>query len=432
MQAFDKIRNTDRRINKLVRADCLEFLQRLETESIDEIVTDPPYGLKFLGSAWDRDLPPKAVWEECLRVLKPGGFAFVMSSPRMDLLYRMGQYLESAGFNVGFTPIFWAYASGLTKAKNISKAIDKRAVTTKEAKLLDGSYAGLQLKPAVEVIIVVMKPLSEKSYTEQALWNMKGITWLDDCRIPVDDGIEPRKKWEELSGKAIYQQPGKGFLKDSKGRDTTLGDYYIKGRVPANLLVSDEILDDGKIRTERKRVERIKPGKKSMIRSKKTIVGVRGFGDSVPFYGYFDLDLWYKEKLSEIPQKTLESYPFVLVRKPTPSEKNKGIINPQKQSNQRGVGVAFSKDDTIYQEDRFANMHPTVKPVKLMSYLITMGSRKGDIVLDPYIGSGTTAVAAKMLKRKYIGCDNDKEWLKIAIQRIKAVSTTASLSALLE
>ena len=124
------------------------------------------------------------IWKEALRVLKPGAFSFVMSAPRSDVQTVMVQTLQEAGFDVSFTPIFWSYATGFPKALNISKAVAKRG-DIDEAKKLDGSYAGYQPKPAVEVVIVAMKPLDKKKgYVDQALDNGKGVTWLDSCRIP--------------------------------------------------------------------------------------------------------------------------------------------------------------------------------------------------------------------------------------------------------
>ena len=196
-------------INVVYNEDCLETFKRIEDNSVDLVVTDPPYGISFMSKDWDKALPDKKVWEECLRVLKPGAIAFVMSIPRADCLSRMIISLEDAGFRVNFTPIFWAYASGFPKAQNIGKAVDKRLgvkrevigenpynrirgrssgnhtiVAPPQAEALDGSYGGFQPKPAVEVIIVAMKPLSEKTFVDQALKNGKGITWLDDGRIP--------------------------------------------------------------------------------------------------------------------------------------------------------------------------------------------------------------------------------------------------------
>ena len=177
-----------------------------------------------MGNGWDYSVPRTDIWNECLRVLKPGAFAFIMSAPRQDVLGRQIFCIEEAGFCVDFTPIYWAYASGFPKLSSVSKAIDKKAgavrkiikrnpnsrencsisntiyesgtvgktayitlPATEKAKELDGAYAGFSPKPAVEVIIVAMKPLKEKTFTEQAESNGKGITWLDDCRIPDQD-----------------------------------------------------------------------------------------------------------------------------------------------------------------------------------------------------------------------------------------------------
>ena len=199
----------------IICGDALTELKKLEDESVDLLCTDPPYGLNFMGKAWDKALPPIEVWKECLRVLKPGAFAFVMSIPRADCLSRMIISLEDAGFMVNFSPIFWAQAQGFPKAASISKMVDKRlgaerevvgryqlpngqewnleqatnpdvdhvepaftasgvrtlsitAPATPQAKELDGSYS-YNPKPAVEVIIVAQKPMTAKTYVDQAL-----------------------------------------------------------------------------------------------------------------------------------------------------------------------------------------------------------------------------------------------------------------------
>ena len=162
-------------MNKNLHGDSLDLLKDLDDNSVDSIVTDPPYGYSFMGKNWDKAVPSVELWEECLRVLKPGGFAFIMSAPRSDVQSEMIKRLEKAGFKVDFTPVYWTYASGFPKALNIGKKTEEEN--------LDGAYAGYQPKPAVEVVIVVMKPLSEKSYVDQAMKNGKGVTWLDDARI---------------------------------------------------------------------------------------------------------------------------------------------------------------------------------------------------------------------------------------------------------
>ena len=102
-----------------------------------------------------------------------------MSAPRSDVQMVMLQTLAEAGFDVSFTPIYWTYATGFPKAMNVGKKTEKEN--------LEGSYAGYQPKPAVEIVIVAMKPLDQNTYVGQALNNQKGVTWLDDCRIPFGD-----------------------------------------------------------------------------------------------------------------------------------------------------------------------------------------------------------------------------------------------------
>ncbi len=197
----------------VILGNSLEVLGGIADDLVDLLVTDPPYGIGFMGKDWDKALPDKKIWAECFRVLKDGAFAFVMSIPRSDCLSRMIISLEDAGFNVGFSPIYWAYASGFPKAQNIGKAVDKRLgaerevigkrkltgnagtstklkggtytvgtyintigaelpltiPATPQAKALDGSYGGFQPKPAVEVIIVAMKPLQKPDKQKMAL-----------------------------------------------------------------------------------------------------------------------------------------------------------------------------------------------------------------------------------------------------------------------
>jgi site-specific DNA-methyltransferase (adenine-specific) len=349
--------------NKLIHGDSEIVLSAIPDNSIDCIVTDPPYGYGFMGNGWDHSVPRTDIWNECLRVLKPGAFAFIMSAPRQDVLGRQVFCIEEAGFCVDFTPIYWAYASGFPKLASVSKAIDKKAgavrkiikrnpnsrencgisntiyesgtvgktayitlPATEKAKELDGAYAGFQPKPAVEVIIVAMKPLKEKTFTEQAESNGKGVTWLDDCRLPNQDNENA-------------------------------------ARLPANLVVSDQAL-----------------GRASQ---------------------FFNLDLWEDVRL-----------PFILSPKASRKEKEAGL---QESADKEKIGKNISSN--LRTEPR-KNPHPTVKPLKLMSYLITMGSREGDIVLDPLCGTGTTCIAAMMLKRDFIGIEISKEYHEIALKRI--------------
>ena len=439
--------------------NSLELLKDIKTDSVDCMVTDPPYGISFMAHDWDKAVPDIKIWKETYRVLKPGAFAFIMSSPRSDVQAEMVLKLKEAGYNIGFTPIYWTYLNGFPKSLNISKSIDrkfgyKRKITgydqnfgrsdsgiyqmnvngidkkifekhdepeSEEAKKLNGSYAGYSPKPAVEVIIVAMKPLSEKSYTEQALKNGKGITWLDDGRIPyVDDkDLEDRKRGFRTIKHSIY----------NFGFDSIDSDKYINssGRFPPNLLVSDNAIDTGIITKSTPTIQPPdnKGGTGNSLIFKHPNGSVIPYHDSGDISRYFSLDEWYKKNIEELPDYIQRIFPFLYVPKPSPREKNEDIKGDENKKWENGVG----KDEYIYRETTMAkNIHPTVKSVKLMSYLITIGSREGDTILDPFLGSGTTGVASKMLNRNFIGFEIEKQYFEIAEQRIMNKSVFESLN----
>ena len=431
----------------LINGDSVEELKKLDDNSVDLIVTDPPYGYSFMGKEWDKALPDKRIWKECLRVLKVGGFAYVMSAPRQDVLARMMMDLEDAGFKTDFTSMYWAYATGFPKALNISKAIDKKLgverkvigrnpnsrencdktntiyesgtvgktdyiteSTSEKAKKLDGSYAGFQPKPAVEVIIVCMKPLDCKGYVEQALSNQKGVSWFDDCRIPTSDSDKYDLEQREVS-KAHGIQNDDSFLDQIHDVDAKHG-VQEKGRYPANLLVSDDSLNDNKIHSSGV----IEPHhKKSNTLSNSHIYGNYNgeqsritHGDSGSFSRYFDIDKWYESQ-------------FIITPKASKSEKNKGLDDFEEKLGGSMNGTEKKSMKTGSGNERnnmMKNHHPTVKPLKLMSYLITLGSREGDVVLDPFMGSGTTPLASKNLGRNYIGIEREEEYFKICCARV--------------
>lgn len=425
----------------LILGDCREKLTDIESNSVDSIVTDPPYGIAFMGKDWDRikfDEFFTPIWKECLRVLKHGGFAFVMCSPRADVMAKQISRLSDVGFEVGFTPIFWLYKSGFPKAMNISKAVDKKLgierislgkhpnarktsgriqickkdgdgqlrpiPATPQAKSLDGSYGGFQPKPAIEVILVAMNPLSEKSYVDQALKNRKGITWLDDGRIPypIVNGKEelPSDAWYSKETGGIYR---KEFEQNSLYHTQKVGKQWkdnLKGRFPANFLVS---------------------------------------GIKAKFKKYFDLDKWHQ--VFELSDSLVLDVP-----KPSKSEKDKGCENIDarvQKTTGKGIDSTVRRCPTHnepipsgyptykcgckieHHSEDFdrpkKNFHPTCKPVDLMKYLIIIGSREGDTILDPFMGSGTTGIACRQTNRKFIGIELKEEYFEIAKARINNI-----------
>jgi len=419
-------------------------LKPIADNSVDLLITDPPYGITFMGKDWDKAIPAVDIWKESLRVLKPGAFAFVMSAPRQDVLSRMIARLEDAGFITNFTPLYWTYATGFPKAYNIAKGIEgklklgsakwnewkklegkkgantlgysklqhqqgfrdknyqgtERNITvdlkTPEARHFDGSYAGFQPKPAVEVIIVAMKPMDTNTYVDQALDNGKGITWMGNCRISYKSNDMPTSCRRT---KDFFNEDGKHELWNASN----------EGRYPANLLISDNVLDDGK---EHKGAPISAKGLE--IKSGVTKIGGGQFncvyGDSGGYSRFFSLDAWAERNL-----------PFLIVPKASKREKNAGLdtfkYKTVNDGRKEDIDDPFQRGTTPRK-----NTHPTVKPIQLMSYLITMGSREGDVVLDPFCGSATSCVAAKMLSRNYIGIELSEEYHKIATQKVETAA----------
>ena len=431
--------------------DSLDLLKEINSDTVDSMVTDPPYGISFMNKDWDKGVPDIAIWRECLRVMKPGAFAFVMCSPRSDVQAEMVIKLKEAGFQVNFSPIYWVYASGFPKSMNISKAVDKKLgyertrvqhpqslshhsedlkygfkneiiidePVSEEAKRLDGSYAGFQPKPAVEVIIVAMKPLSEKTYVDQALKNGKGITWLDDGRIPYQsDNDKDGAVWGKDSDISVYGWAGG---KDHKGEnDGRLSSD--QGRFPSNLLVQDKAIDTGIITKSTPSIQPPdnKGGTGNSLVFKHPNGSVVPYDDSGDLSRYFDLDMWYSKNIEELPDYVQRIYPFLYVPKASSGERNDGLEGEPTQKWLKGGGGTGISDRETRETVKAQNIHPTVKPLKLMSYLITIGSRPRDIILDPFMGSGTTCVAAKILNRDFIGFEIERKYFEIAEERIKA------------
>ena len=409
-------------LRMVIEGDCGVVLKTFPANSVDLVCTDPPYQLApvdnwrhgmtksapkagFMGKTWDV-LPSVDIWRECVRVLKPGAFAFIMCAPRLDCLSQMAVRLQEAGFVISFSPLYHCFAQGFPKAMNISKAVDKK-LGVKRERLgtkyeLNGAYAGAQFKPALEVVIVAMKPLSEKTYVGQALKNGKGVTWLDNVRIPLNEG-------ESLGMQPSNNSPFAGDHASVGGswgscrKDREHWDGSSKGRFPANLLVSDDALDTGEVS---------KASSKPTMRplhynaSSYEIGGggtyTQAYGDEGQFSRYFSLDAWWAERVRRLPESVRRTFPFLITPKASKGERNEGLEEFEARR------VTLSK-----------NIHPTVKALALMSYLVTLGSREGDVVLDPFLGSGTTAIACEMLARRWVGIELNREYAEIARARLR-------------
>ena len=350
-------------IDHIITGHCLEHLASLKENSCDCLITDPPYTIR--GVDWDRELPSVSIWKECIRVLKPGSFAFVMSCSRQDIAARTIVNLQDAGFKTAFSPLYWAYASGFTRATNILETLKKRPAVPPDAGQLQGAYGGFQPKTAVELVLVAMKGLSKRNFVEQALANRRGVTWLDQGRIPYADekDLKDPDRFANSSGGWAVQR----FLTPPKTNPA--------GRFAPNLLVADDVLNQGRTRANRGR----------------------------SFSRYFDLDVWWRKQIESLPSQVQRAFPFLVVPKPGRKERDAGC------------------EEIMDRDGRKGNLHDAVKPFQLMAYLVSIGTRPGDLIVDPYAGSGTTCMAAKFLGRHFIGIEKDEYHCRIARARVARV-----------
>jgi len=429
-------------LNSIIQGDCLEVMKKLEDNSVDAVVTDPPYGLSFMGKKWDYDVPSQEIWEECLRVLKPGGYLLSFAGTRT--YHRMAVRIEDAGFEIR-DMIAWVYASGFPKSLNIGKAVDKlqgnertpyerpdfvarsnkteqrpsQVISGEKGKYTKGTSEwegwGTALKPALEPITVARKPLSEKTVAENVLkWGTGGIN-IDGSRIGYkkDDWENRKHRW----GKTIMG--GKEYESSYFATEKAKLCVNETGRFPANIIHdgSNEVVSlfpntgGGKYQKQsRKRKGFMLSGSEDNIQEANA---PDNYGDSGSASRFF-----YCAKSSK-------------------SERNKGCEDmpdnaPAYESHRANYATTHGIETPFAGAGRsgkdFKNNHPTVKPIALMEYLVKLVSREGSVVLDPFAGSGSTLIACKKLGRNYIGIELESDYVKIAEARIKAHKMLQQLS----
>jgi len=431
-------------INRVLCGDCAEITKTWPANSIDCVVTDPPYGISFMGKSWDKALPPKSAFEQAIRVLKPGALAFVMSSPRQDVLWRMLVMLEGVGFELRQSFVSWIYKTGFPKAFDVSKGIDRKfglnpkkirelpssrkrrdnvlgemfgaqtyetEPVSKEAKKWEGWKSLSGLKPALECVLMVNKPRSERTIVDNVLRWGTGAMNVDACRIPFQSQEDEKQRMKNDMGSRPnkgqdYGRMGRGY---DSGHGSPLPSFSQRGRFPANLLVSDGALDTGETTKSNIRLSEDKDIPRNTWSLGRTGTTPRGFNDEGSPFRYFDLDAWARHR------------GFLDVAKPSKAERDRGLIDqplhvPKSKFNLCDGSKDMRFDGVIPKKRR--NVHPTVKPIKLMAYLIELGCPPSGIVVDPFLGSGTTCIAAKKLRRKWIGIEINPEYAEIAEARI--------------
>ena len=406
----------------IYNGDCLEILKTLPDNSVDAVITDPPYGLSFMGKKWDYDVPSVEIWQECLRVLKHGGYLLSFAGTRTQ--HRMACNIEDAGFEIR-DMIAWVYGSGFPKSLNIGKAVDKlqgneREVVGKQKgagttgdnqvghqtfvaknQYEDGTHDitkgtsewegwGTALKPALEPITVARKPL-EKGLTvaENCLkWGTGGIN-IDGCRVPLNGQLKTG------GGCKGNTNPVNINLTHNPQVDNT------QGRFPANLIHdgSQEVLE--------------------LFPNTGNGVGQRtydGSGSAARFFYCAKASKAERNRGCEGLEEKIQNN----------TETNSRTFNDRCLTcKKKFVGSDNTichcppelkiTDKTIYTNK---NNHPTIKPIALMEYLVKLVTREGQTVLDPFAGSGTTGIACKNLNRNAILIEREAEYVEIAKRRI--------------
>lgn len=455
-------------LNEIVQGDCLSAMKAWPANCIDAIVTDPPYGLEFMGKEWDRlgevgrdrskainhsamgaimgartesprimrsrrrhcrtcggysggpfpqcacDSPdwdrdpyPQAMqhWHEgwaveALRVAKPGAFLLAFGGTRT--WHRLACAIEDAGWEIRDT-IMWLHGQGFPKSLDIGKALDKAAGAEREvvgknptyrkdqigaasftlqrnpnltapatdaAKLWDGY--GTALKPAFEPIVVAMKPL-DGTFAENALkWGVAGLS-IDRCRVDVDDGTRNRPPSKPSS--ATYAQDK--WTQDRANRKAFVSNG--QGRWPANLVLDEEA---AKMLNEQAGIRKSGKMKAGTRRQNSSSGGRNCYAPMAP-------DVVREDTIGDSGGVSR----FFYCAKASPSERGSG------------------------------NRHPTVKPLALMCWLCRLvAPPTGSIILDPFAGSGTTCLAAKLEGCQFIGIEKEPKYVKVARTRLSAES----------
>ena len=429
---------------EIKHGDCLEVMRGMADNSVDAIVTDPPYGLSFMGKKWDYDVPSVEVWAECLRVLKPGGHLLAFAGTRTQ--HRMAVRIEDAGFEIR-DMIAWVYGSGFPKSLDVSKAIDKAAGAQREVignyevtrDLSGGSWAdlhgkpngavlhditapatdaarqwqgfGTSLKPALEPVTVARKPLVG-TVAENVLAHGTGALNIDGCRVEFqgeDDkaAAKPGGRTTAASGNLAGKSQG--------GAERT--DFELvqgSGRWPSNLIHdgSEEVLalfpdsnGSGPART--------------LNRSAKP--DQQGWGMNTTGADAIELR----------DAGTGSAARFFYCAKASKADRDEGLEHPPEQEcgMMEDDNYAIKTGSGKLRNTKRANIHPTVKPTALMRYLVRLVTPPGGTVLDPFSGSGSTGKAAMLEGFNFIGIEREAEYVAIAEARIAEAQRSLGLFA---
>lgn len=380
---------------QLIVGNCLEELDKIEENSVDAIITDPPYELNFMNKGWDNAGVSfnKNTWEKCLRVLKPGGYLLAFGGSRT--FHRIACAIEDAGFEIRDT-IMWIYGSGFPKSMNIGLAVDKKIIQDDDGKFIkpnlcieDWGKFGTSLKPAFEPIIVARKPFKGSLVDNILKYGVGGLN-IDECRV----GSEAILSHNAPKGTFAGGEP-------DRGSDT--GSYHTTvGRFPAN------IIHDGSDEATRG-MPKTHPTKPH-----------NGDGEPLDTRG----NGWgFKRMPSLLSDNGGSASRYFYCAKASRKDRDEGLDEFMAKNGGAYRSRQDGSLDGIVPTRR--NSHPTVKPTALMQYLVRLVCPKGSVILDPFMGSGSTgkAVAYENKERNagysFIGIEQNPEYVEIAKERIE-------------
>lgn len=361
----------------LRHGDCLAILKTLPDNSVDSIVTDPPYGIGFMGKKWDYDVPAVDVWAECLRVLKPGGHLLAFAGTRTQ--HRMAVNIEDAGFEIR-DMIAWVYGSGFPKSHN-----------------LEGDWEGwgTALKPALEPITMARKPFKGTVAGNVAQYGTAALN-IDACRVATDEKLSAG-----AGGLLSNVRDEKPYPDENGFEQSPLG------RWPANFIHdgSEEVVE----------LFPAKAGAAAPVKgtepsaATKSVYGQINRQASNAFHGDAGsaARFFYCPKASKRDRdEGLDEFAEV---------QGSGLPMRSKDGERGGQGIDGTKTDRTTVR---RNTHATVKPTELMAYLIKLVTPAGGVVLDPFMGSGSTGKAAMREGFQFIGVELDEHFVHVSEARI--------------